>query len=550
MKNLKHNFMRDIRGTIMPMAVLLIAAIIPLSGLGVDIGYFSVLRSSLDRATEAASTAGAQEYFRKRADGGRAVNEAVRVFKMNVTNDTMIGNFYNPTGPGNPSTLTYSKTFTQGDNINNIYRGSEISLTVMTDINRGKVTVTSTLVPKPFFAYFLANRARITITKEAELPPYDVVFVVDLSGSMRYATFNTYIGTANRQMVGLPGLGVLLPNVVLTQSESQPGVGSRITANGFVTTVASISDVLINTPGLDIPSTATYSTGRPIYKIDPDRGYIVNTDRSTGLRRLALSGLTINDLMTANISAEDRQLPQTFNDNGIINNNFASYFNRAASYIEPIASASYGVMAFVDTVRIYGTAALKLGLVTFESSSYTNDRISTYSAPELKATNVSRTMRRTLPYVGLVNPVDFSTIVDKLTIMSASGNGTLVSPIRVNAYPDGGTNINAGLDNAKWTLDRSDRPNSEKIIILFTDGEPTSHSFSALGTKVKSLTDAGVRIHSVVLTLAVSQSAINEFKYQVETVGKAEPVIFISDPAKLKDAFLQIADELGLKLVN
>ena len=203
----------------------------------------------------------------------------------------------------------------------------------------------------------------------------------------------------------------------------------------------------------------------------------------------------------------------------------------------------------MDTVRVYGTAALKLGLVTFESSSYTQDRISSWSCPELEAVNISKRMSRILPYLKLSDPSDFNTIVDKLTLMSTGGIGTIGSPIMATSYPNGGTNINAGLNNAKWTLDRSDRPTSEKIIILFTDGAP-SHTFSALGQKVKSLTDQGITIYSVVLTLAVRQTTIDQFKYQMETVGKAEPVIFINDPARLKDAFVQIADELGLKLVN
>ena len=548
-KNKQHH--RNYSGSVLPIAVLLISALVPLTGLAVDISYFGILRGTLEKATEAASVAGAQEYFRNKADAGKAVNETVRAFKMNITKDTMTGNFQNSTGPGNPSTFTYSKTFTQNDNLSNVFRGSDVTITVMTDINRGRITVSSELIPKPLFVPFLANGAKINITRVAELPPFDVVLVVDLSGSMRFATVNSYIGSAYRQVIGMSGLGTLYTDVVLYQSQDENWrVNSTITANGYVTTISSITDVVINTPGTDIPTDASYSTGKSIYTNDPDRGFIVNSNNSTGLRRTALTGYRISELAGLNINAQDKQLAQTYADNAINSANFTTYFNRAAAYIEPQVSAVYGVMAFIDTVKMYGAAALKLGLVTFESNSYTNDRSSSWTCTELRSTNTSKRMDRILPYVKLIDPVDYHTIVDNLTIKSTGGNGLLTSPMMVYSYPNGGTNINAGLDNAKSTLDRSDRSSSaEKIIILFTDGEPT-HTFSALGTKVKSLTDAGVKIYSIVLTLAVTQSTIDQFKYQMETVGKAEPVIFINDPAKLKDAFLQIADDLGLKLVG
>ncbi len=553
MKNQIKKLQRNIAGTILPLAITLIAAIIPLAGLSVDIGYFGILRSSMEKATEAAAVAGAQEYFRNRADAGKAVNATVRAFKMNIADDTMVGNFYNATGPGQPSTLTFTKIFTQADGISSFYRETPITLTVMTTLDRGKISVTSALTPKPFFATFLADTAMISITKEAELPPLDVVFVVDLSGSMRFATVNTYVSTGFRKMIGEPGMGAPFNDIINSQSQSAPFSSSFI-ANGYQVTITNHNDIIVNTPSVDIPTNATYSTGKPIYINNADRGWIVNTANSIGLRRSALSGFRVSELMNLNISNEDRQLEVTIADNKLSNNlldftRFTNYFNRAANYIEPHSSAAYGVMAFIDTVRIYGAAALKIGLVTFESGSQTRDVSSNYLCYEFRADGVPKNMERKAPYLALSSPSEFNTIVDRLIIMTSSANGTALSPIKTYSYPNGGTNINAGLDNGKWTLDRSDRPGSEKIIILFTDGEP-SHSFTALGQKVKSLTDAGVKIYSIVLTLAVTQNTIDQFKYQVETVGKAEPVIFINDPAKLKEGFLQIADELGLKLVN
>lgn len=552
MKHKIKNLQRDISGSILPIAITFIAALIPLSALSVDLGYFGLLRSSMEKATEAAAVSGAQEYFRSRADAGKSVNASVRAFKMNIAEDTMVENFHNATGMGQPSTLTYTKTFTQADGINAFYREAPITLTVMTDLDRGKVSVTSSLTPKPFFATFLADTAMISITKEAELPPFDVVFVIDLSGSMRFATFSTYIGSAYRQVEGMSGMGTLYNDVVLFQSQDQLfGTNSVITANGYRTTISSITDVIVNTPNFDIPNNAVYTTGMTVYANDPDRGFIVNADMAVGLYRNALSGYRISELAGLGISAEDKGLAQSYTNNRSSDATvITNYFNMMAPYIEPIASASYGVMGFIDTVKIYGTAALKIGLVTFSSSSSTNDMSSTINLSEFEGNNSSKTIRTTFPYIGLVSPPDFNSVVQKITIMSTGGNGSSFSPISTFSFPDGGTNINAGLDNAKWTLDRSDRPSSEKIIVLFTDGEPTSHSFSALGSKVKSLTDADIKIYSVVLTLAIPQSSIDQFKYQVETVGMAEPVIFINNPAQLKEAFMQVADELGLKLVN
>ena len=550
MKKIVKRWERNFQGAILPLAIMLVAALIPLAGLSVDIGYYGILRGNLEKATEAASVAGAQEYFRSGADAGMAVNTTVRVFKMNITSDTMVGNYHRSTGMGRPARLSYSKTFTSSDGVNNFYRGADVELEITTDLNRGKVSVTSMVTPNPFFAHFMRNAAMISITKEAELPPYDVVFVVDLSGSMRFATVNTYIGSAYRQPIS-GGRRRLYNDVVLYQSQRQSwNRNSRITANGYRTTIRNITDVIINTPGTDIPSTAAYSNGNMIYVRDADRGFIVNTDRSIGLRRTDLTGLRISELMNSPISAEDRRLAQTFSDNRSRNSmTVQNYFNRAAPYIEPIASATYGVMTFIDTVRIYGTAALNVGLVTFSSRSRTSNSSSTSSASELRTNGSSKRIRHTYPYLRLDGPSRFAQIVDRLTIMATRGNGTRSSPLTTYSYPNGGTNINAGLDTAKRTLDRSNRRSSEKIIILFTDGAP-SHSFSSLGRKVKSLTDDGITIYSVVLTLAVNQNTIDQFRRQIETVGQAEPVIFINNPARLKDAFIQIADELGLKLVS
>lgn len=547
-----NNLKRNNSGSILPMAVLLLTTLVTLSAAGVDMSYYGQVRSSLEKATEAASVAGAQEYFRNGADAGKAVNETVRVYKMNVTEDTMVGNYYSSTGMGQPSTLTYSKTFVAGDGLKAVFREQPVKVTVKTDLNRGKITVTSETDAKPYFAQIVTSNKKIKVTKEAELPPYDVVFVVDLSGSMRFATLNTYIGSAYVNVQGMSGMGTLYNDVILYQSQSQPlGINSMITANGLVTTIQSFTDRIINTPGYDIPTSATYTTGKPIYINNPDRGFIVNTDNSINLYRTNLSGYRISNLESQNVSNEDKTVAQTYADNRSTTSSVVdAYLNRAAPYIEPQASAAFGVKSFIDTVKVYGTAALKLALVTFESNSYINDRVSTWTCSELEGANSSKYMRRTLPYSALISPVDFDTITGKLTIMATGGYGSQSNPLIVNSYPNGGTNINQGLDNARTTLNNSDRPSSEKIIILFTDGEPTAHTFSALGQKVKSLTDANIKVYSIVLTLAVSQSSINSFEYQVETVGKAEPVIFISDPAKLKDAFVQIADDLGLKLVN
>lgn len=552
MKMLNKKINRNSKGTILPMAALLMTAIISLTAAGVDISYYGMLRSNLEKATEAAAVAGAQEYFRNGADAGMAINETVRVFKMNVSDDTMIGNYHNATGMGQPATLSYSRNFTLADNVRNMYRERPISLTVMTDISRGKITVSSELQPKPFFP--LAPVPTIRITKEAELPPYDVVFVSDLSGSMRYETVNTYIGNAYVQVQGMIGLGPNLTDVILTQSKSQPGSGSMITANGMVTTVISVTDVVINTPGFDIPRGATYSTGTRIYNDDPERGSIVNTNMAGG-RRLILTGYTVPQLMNLQISNEDRTLAQTVGDNRSTNaGTIATYFNRAAAYIEPHAGAVYGVMTFIDTVRIYGTAALAIGLVTFESSSTTSEQPSNQTASELRGlisgVGTPKRLSRTRPYLVLGGPATFDTVVNRLTVMALGGNGTVALPIVTYSYPSGATNIIAGLNNARATLNQSTRPSSTKIIILFTDGEPTVGTWQDLGNTVRTQTDAGIRVYSVVLTLDLTQTQIDNFRNAMENVGRAEPVIFINNPARLRDAYTQIADDLGLKLTN
>ena len=102
------SFYRNSRGVILPLAAVLAVTIVSLCGVGTDISYYGILRSSVEKATEAASVAGAQEYFRSKADAGKAINSTMRVFKMNVSKDTSVGNYYPSTGSGRTPSLTYS----------------------------------------------------------------------------------------------------------------------------------------------------------------------------------------------------------------------------------------------------------------------------------------------------------------------------------------------------------------------------------------------------------------------------------------------------------
>ncbi|MBI3307892.1 MAG: VWA domain-containing protein [Candidatus Melainabacteria bacterium] len=545
MKNISLKFARNHIGSIIPITILLVAAIIPLTGLAVDVSYYGILRSNLEKASEAGAVAGAQEYFRSKADAGKAINSTLQVFKMNISQDTKARNYHQPTGPGRQSSYTYSTTFTDKDKINNLYRGSPIKITVVTDANRGKITVTTEINPKPFFPNPFIRNTKISLTKTAELPPYDVVFVVDLSGSMRFSTVETYIGTASRRRVGERTF-MIYNDIIFSQGQNLR-YPSRFT-NGYELRSFVVTDVVINTPNVDISSDTTYSNGVRIYNNDAKRGVITNTNMTISLSRTELSGHRISELQALMISDEDKQLAQTYADNQN-SNTIRNYFNRAAAFVEPHAGAVYGIRTFIDTIKIYGAAALKVGLVTFSSNSYTNDHTITTNDYSLRSNGLIIRLRDTFPYVNLVSSNGFNTIVDSLTIMASGGNGSIASPLAVNSFPAGGTNINAGLDNAKRTLDRSDRAKAEKIIILFTDGAP-SHSFSSLGSKVKQLTDSGIKVYSVVLTLSINQRTIDNFQNAMENTGKAEPVIFINDPANLESAFTQIADELGLKLVN
>lgn len=555
MLKIKRKFFRSIRGTILPAAALFVAVIIPLCGITVDVSYMGILRGSLDRATEAAAVAGANEYFRSMADAGRAVDETMRVFKMNVSNDSTVGRYHSATGAGRPQTYEFSRTFSESDGIQIIYRGQPISLTTMTELNRGKVTVTSEVTPKPFFSQIFSTPTPIKITKTAELPPYDIAFVYDLSGSMRFATNMTFIGSAWREDIRTM-TSVFLADVILYQSQDENwGQGTMITSGRYTITIDMITDSVINTPSVDIDQNARYDNGRPMYINDPKRGLITNTENSRGLRRTVLSGLTLAEARLDGQEGLGLFNSATANRLSTRTREFRDYFNQAAAYIEPQASATYGVMSFIDTVRIYGTAQLNLALVTFQTRSLLKNYWEPQGAWELRSATSGwlRRINNTYPYVMLVEPRDFNDITDALTIMHNGGLGLSLHAFQVNSYPNGGTNISDGLENAWETFQRSGRRNRnpQRVIILFTDGDPTGgDSYPRLGRTVRNLTDQGVTVYSIVLTLAVGQGTINNFRNAVENVGMAEPVIFVNNPQQIDDAFINIANDLGLRLVN
>lgn len=575
----KQNNFRNNLGVILPTAILFLAALIPLCGLSIDVGYYGTLRGNLERATEAAATSGAETYFRTSADAGLAANEAAKVFKMNITSGIVTNNQFGASGQS--TSMNYSATYSSADGISSLFRQNSITLNIAADRSQGSFSVSTQHTLNPFFASFLSPSARtITIAREIKIPKYDVVLLNDLSDSMKSQTIKTFVGrawiadcsggsprhtharvaTIRNRTAGTCSPSSLENDVILYQAQSriwdETAGMNTISSTDYDVTIDEITDVVVNSPGSDINGTATYDDGTRIYTDAPDGSYITNFSGTNGLARTNLTGIQVSDLsMTTSISYEDRQLEQTFSDNN--NNNsrsFATYFQRASAYIEPHASLVRAIRSFTDKLSPFdttGSNGLKLALATY-GDRYASGQAEDFQENDLSSkgsTNRKKYMRRVLPSYQLSSTNDYNAIINGLNIAQSAvrGNGkSMTSRVIADSFPFGENHFSEGTTAVQDTFLASPRktdPNVEKVVVIFTSSKPTDSDFRS---QIGSLHSQGIKIHTILLANKMSASDITDFKSDVESQG-GEPVIVITDPLKLKEAFAHVADELGFK---
>lgn len=567
MKNMMLKHFRNISGSILPIAVLLLLTLITLSAAGINIGYSSTLRSVLERAASASATAGAQKYFRTGADAGLAINEMLRVMKVNISNDPNIGTFYASTGTG--STVSYTQTFGESDNLKGIFRGQTIQIDVSTDKDNGEVKVKATVIPKPYFAGIQLSNVPIIIEKDAKLAPSSIALALDLSSSMKTKSIKTFIGKANVSPVGQPENAVAYDDVVLFQSQDQIyNDGDTITANGLSVQITDITDVFINNPD-DLSSSDTFDNGASIFASDPTRGYIANVNAPSGSVRKTLSGFRVSELSAKSISSQDKAITQSYSNNRSTDSTIAvDYFNSVASYIEPYNTVNSALKDFLNAVSLSSSSAM-VAVATFNDNSHSSTFTYDTDDTTLKAASSAKQESNTLPYNGLSGGSlahggiidyilglqsayaisasnDFDGIIDGLT---TKATGLSFNRLQINSLPNGGRDQVAGLRSAKAALDDSNVTGGRTIVLL-TSGAPSDGDFNRLGDEIKSLTDDGYKIYTILLSSDLTQETIDQFKEAVEETGKAEPLISVNNPNNLSNALQGIASDLVLRILR
>ena len=105
-------------------------------------------------------------------------------------------------------------------------------------------------------------------------------------------------------------------------------------------------------------------------------------------------------------------------------------------------------------------------------------------------------------YDDWVYTYNYSQIVNNLTVVNNAGKGTLSNSIN-QLSAAGATSIDYGMEHAQTILNGVTDPNRNKVVIVFTDGEPnhdnefdTNVANSALGTS-KALKDKGVTVYTI-----------------------------------------------------
>ncbi len=527
------NIKRENQGTVIPFVVMLFVALVPMLGLAGDFTYSAMLRSDIERAVDSACKAGKQGYKTFNRDPGLAINDAARVFKMNITNQINVGDFQGSTGMDTPSTLSYNMVFTQSDGLSQIFQGQPITYTSNIDLTSKTITVTGSITQQPILA--VGNNPTITITRQRSLVgnPKSIVLVVDDSREDRLKTVRTYIGTARRD----DGMTMTTFTDVIFYQSQNTVAGSSFVANGFTIDMLMLTEVVINTPNFDIPTGATYTTGRPIYINDPARGWCTNNAAdNTGLFRNILTGFRVSELATImGLSAQDAQLATTWARNLGTSAQVTTYFNQAAPHIEPFGSVTFGIMAFIN---VFGTSTTHmLALITFAATADTLDTVQNFTAADLQSGGNNKQIARTLPFNTFTTT--YNTILNRATIVSAGGVGTSADRMMITAYPNGTTDVRDGLLTAQSLLAGE---TTEKVVVLYVANDPTS-SFASIGSTVASLVASSIRVYTVLNTAALTAGQTASYISQIESNG-GQTVIQVSNPADIDDAFTQIADEL------
>ncbi len=565
------------KGNIIVFSAFLMVFMMFMIAVSVDVGYIYTMQAQLDRAVDSAALAGAQElvngtsaaqakateYLVRNPVGTSTthVDETQLAAQTTAFHSSHSSDYQLQYGNWNPTTKSFSETGT----------------------NPGALQVTMTYPNLPFFFGRVMGKETFTISSSATAmyQPRDIVVVLDYSGSMNDDTSFAAIGKLSKSVVetsllncwadlGPPSWGELAgtPNWVL--AEGVPAnTASQIphitvqyrNTSAYVTTTNTLNRVRLTFDG-----GATQSfTG-----LSGSTGTFQGSGGNAGKRITRVQVRSWNNSAVFGTNGESFMFSSDSDFVTHLGLNTVTYPYAGGSwtgYVQYVRASSgenkdagyqykFGGMNFVDYM-----------LTNYPSNAEFADGWKCRAEPVYALKDSTAVF---MDFIGSVNTQDRVALViydaaNGNAILESGFTSDLASISNIVNHRQAGhyhnyTNIGAGMQLGRETLNTSARPNSCKLMVLMTDGLANwnngSYNLSAAANHVSSEAAACAAAKYKIFSLSLGVDADTSTMQSVADVtnGKHFNVPggadFQSMHTQLQAAFKEIADARPMLLVK
>lgn len=565
------------RGNIIVFSAFLMVFMMFMIAVAVDVGYIYTMQAQLDRAVDSAALAGAQELVNgTSAAQAKATEYLVRNpvgSSMSFVDETQLAA---QTASFNSAHASdYQLAYGNWDASNRTFSES--------NVNPGALQVTMTYPNLPFFFGRVLGKETFTISSSATamFQPRDIVVVLDYSASMNDDSTFEAIGKLPKTTVensllncwndlGPPSWGDLTGTpawavangVAQNNATSTPhiDVEYRNTA-AYVTSTHSLTSVKL-----------TFSTGstQTFSGLSGTTGTFQGTGGNAGKRITKVQVRSWGNNATFGTNGE------TFNFNA--DSDFVTHLG-LNSVTYPYSGGSW--TGYVQYVRASSGENKDAGYqYKFGGMNYMDYMLTNYPSNakfsdgwKCRAEPLYALKDSTNVFMDFIGSVDAQDRVALVIYDAANGNAILesnfttdlasisniVSHRQAGHYHDY-TNIGAGMQLGRETLDTSARPNSCKLMVLMTDGLANwnngAYNLAAAANHVSSEAAACAAAKYKIFSLSVGIDADTSTMQSVADVtnGKHYNVPGGTDyqtmHTQLQNAFKEIADSRPMLLVK
>ncbi len=266
MRIARHNRRPASKGTILPLLALCLIALFGFVGLAVDLGMLAVARTDCQNAADVGALAGCRTLNDRPGTVNSNLSNAVAVSKTEVTSNDLFKTTFQmsqiqkiETGQYlyNPTSQTFGVTTWTDVTTNQSSTPASGSWTAI------RVTL-SIAQPTYFMKVFGVTSMPMGAVATAVFRPRDVAFVLDMTGSMAYATTFNYAGPSLNpdNLVMSAGHYVSTQSNLIATANLANGGGEAISRNNYTITTPGgppvVRDFYYDTSNVASPATSAY----------------------------------------------------------------------------------------------------------------------------------------------------------------------------------------------------------------------------------------------------------------------------------------------------